>query len=224
MKTRSSTRLFARIALGVACATGATLVLAQAARPVHGDVVAVHDHVLQLKTAGGQESEFALPDDARISLRVPASLSAIAQHAFVGVAAAPRADGTLVASGVQIFPESMRGAGEGHRPMASVPGSTMTNATVSRVSGAPVVKNSMTNATVSKVDARGGGRMLHLTYQGGAQDILVPDNVPVVRVEAGDRTALKAGAHVIVYPTTNASGGLVASRIRVGANGSVPAI
>jgi len=108
--------------------------------------------------------------------------------------------------------------------MANLPGSTMTNATVSSVSSAPVAKNSMTNATVSKVDTLGGGRMLHLTYKGGAQDILVPANVPVVRFAAGDRAALTPGAHVIVYPTTSASGNLIASRISVGASGSVPPI
>ena len=214
----------ARFGAGVALAGAAALACAQSAPPVHGDVVAVHDHTLQVRTKSGQESDFALPEDATVSLREPASLAAISQNAFVGATAAPRADGTLVASEVHIFPESMRGTGEGHRPMARLPGSTMTNATVSRVSGAPVTKSSMTNATVSRVDARGGGRMLHLTYKGGAQDILVPDDVPVVRVARGDRAALTRGAHVIVYPTTNASGGLVASRISVGANGSVPPI
>jgi hypothetical protein len=200
------------------------LAFAQASRPVHGDVVAVNDRTLEVKTGSGQESSFALPDDARVSLRVPASLDAISQNSYVGATAAPRADGTLVASEVHIFPESRRGTGEGHYPMANLPGSTMTNATVSSVSSAPVAKNSMTNATVSKVDARGGGRMLHLTYKGGAQDILVPDDVPVVRAEEGDRSALTPGAHVIVYPTTNAKGALVASRISVGANGSIPPI
>jgi hypothetical protein len=221
-----STRLarLSRVAIAVVLGGAVTLAWAQASRPVHGDVVSVHDHMLQVKTASGQASDFALPDDARVGLRVPASLDAISPNSFVGATAAPRADGTLVASEVHIFPESMRGTGEGHRPMASVPGSTMTNATVSHVSSAPVVKNSMTNATVSKVDTQRGGRMLHLTYKGGAQDILVPDNVPVVRIAAGDRRSLEPGAHVIVYPTTNASGGLVASRISVGANGSVPPI
>jgi hypothetical protein len=66
--------------------------------------------------------------------------------------------------------------------------------------------------------------MLHLTYKGGAQDILVPDDVPVVRFARGDRAALTPGTHVIVYPTTSAGGGLVASRISVGGNGSVPPI
>ncbi len=42
----------------------------------------------------------------------------------------PQADGTQKAVEIHIFPEAMRGTGEGHRPWDLMPNSTMTNATV----------------------------------------------------------------------------------------------
>ena len=82
----------------------------------------------------------ALPEKVSINLRTPTDISAINSGSFVGATASPRADGTLVASEVHIFPESMRGTGEGHRPMEGA--NTMTNATndhrISRVAGVEI--------------------------------------------------------------------------------------
>ena len=160
-----------------------------------------------------------------MSLRVPATIDAIKPGAFVGTAATPGPNGTLVASEVHIFPEALRGTGEGHRPMPTLPGSTMTNATVSGVtSSASKARGTMTNATVENVGAAGKGRTLKLTYKGGEQTVFVPENVPVVLVEAGSRASLSPGEHVIVYAKRDASGGLAAQRISVGKYGSVPPI
>jgi uncharacterized protein DUF5666 len=197
---------------------------AQTRKAVRGDVVGVDGHTLHVKS-NGQVLDILLSDDARVSVRAPASLDAIRQGEFVGVTAKPGADGTLVASEVHIFPESRRGTGEGHYPMTGMPGSTMTNATVSRVSKAPArSRGSKTNATVASIGAEGSGRMLRLTYKGGEQNIFVPDATPVVRLESGTVASLTPGAHVIVNPTTNADGMLEASRVSVGKNGSVPPI
>lgn len=206
-----------------ALAVVATGAFAQAS-VIRGDVVDVDGRMLHVRAADGQTMDLVLPGDARVSVRAPASLAAIRQGEFVGATAKPGANGTLVASEVHIFPESMRGTGEGHHPMASLPGSTMTNATVASVSGARSGQRSMTNATVAGVGASGDGKMLHLTYKGGEQRILVPPGVPVVTFEPGSLASLSPGAHVIVYATTNPDGRLAASRIGVGKNGSVPPI
>jgi hypothetical protein len=113
----------------------------------------------------------------------------------------------------------MRGTGEGHRPMASKPGSTMTNATVSGVSGAP---RTMTNATVTKRDERAGALTLRLAYKGGGQTVVVPPGVPVTTFENGNRGSLVAGAHVVVYASRGGDSGLIAERISVGKNGWTP--
>ena len=89
---------------------------------------------------------------------------------YLGTIAAPRADGMLYASEVHIFPETMRGTGEGHRPMDTGPGNTMTNAMVSSVGAAKADArpgNTMTNATVAQVARGESDRRLTLTYAGG---------------------------------------------------------
>ena len=47
---------------------------------------------------------------------VKASMADIKPGMFVGSTAMPGADGNLTAVEVHIFPEAMRGTGEGHRP------------------------------------------------------------------------------------------------------------
>lgn len=209
----------------VAFACMATHALAQNARPIHGDVVGVDGRVLHLKSADGQTIDVTLADDARVGIRAPRSPDDIKQGEFVGATAKPDASGTLVASEVHIFPEARRGTGEGHYPLRSKPGNTMTNATVANVSKSPApAQRSMTNATVTNVGTDGGGRRLHLTYKGGEQDILVPSSTPVVLLEQGSVASLTPGAHVIVYATSGLDGRLVASRVSVGKNGSVPPV
>ncbi|HXU67473.1 MAG TPA: DUF5666 domain-containing protein [Casimicrobiaceae bacterium] len=206
-------------------ASSAALAKTTTTRVIRGDVAALEPSVLRVKSPTGQESIVRVPDDMRVSVRAPATLDAIKAGSYVGVTASRQPDGTLLASEVHIFPESMRGTAEGHRPMAALPGSTMTNATVARVSPAKsATRSTMTNTAVAKVGAAGNGRTLQLAYAGGEQTIVVPDGVPVVTTESGNRSSLSAGEHVIVTAQRGADGQLAASRISVGKNGSVPPI
>ena len=102
---------------------------------IRGDVVAINGANLQVKSTTGPTVAITLSDKVRVNARVPATLDAITQGLYVGTTATPQPDGTLLASEVHIFPETLRGSGEGHRPMDTVPGSTMTNATVASVTG-----------------------------------------------------------------------------------------
>jgi hypothetical protein len=126
---------------------------------------------------------------------------------------------------VHIFPETLRGSSEGHRPMDTVPGSTMTNATVASVTGADArTRGTTTNATVATVAGAEHGRTMRLTYKDGEKTVILPDNVPVVLTEPGDGSMLVPGAHVIVYAARKTDGTLIAERISVGKDGSVPPI
>lgn len=195
---------------------------AQPAPIVRGDVVSVEGNALRLTSASGEETTLRLADDFRVNLRVPATLNDIKPKTYVGATSTPGPNGTLIASEVHIFPEARRGAGEGHHPMSTMPGSTMTNATVSRVAGR--VPRTKTNGTVSKAGADDNGRTLTLRYKGGEQTVYVSDKTPIVRTEPGDRQLLTPGAHVIVYAKRETNGDLVAERISVGANGSAPPV
>jgi len=168
-----------------------------------------------------------LGKDVRISARSRASLEQIAPGAFLGTTAIPRADGILVASEVHIFPESMRGTGEGHRPMDVQIGSTMTNATVTTVKRGDAggkARSTMTNATVAGVAGADGERRMTLKYKDGEKTVVVPDGVPVVMVEPGELSMLTPGAHIVVSASRAPDGTLVADRISVGKDGLVPPI
>lgn len=205
--------------LALACAGVA---FGQPAPIVRGDVASIAGNVLRLTSASGEKTTIRLPDDVRVNLRVPATLDDIKPKTYLGATSTPGPNGTLIASEVHIFPEGRRGTGEGHHPMETMPGSTMTNATVLRIAGR--VPRTRTHGTVSKAGAADNGRTLTLHYKGGEQTVYVSEKTPIVRTEQGDRTLLTPGAHVIVYAKRETNGDLVAERVSVGANGSVPPI
>lgn len=177
----------------------------QAAMPdrVHGTVVSLDGDTLKMKTSDGQAEAVNLPDTVNVTALVNKKLSDIKAGDFVGSAAVQGADGKLHAQEVHIFAESMRGAGEGHRPM----------------SGA---SRSMTNATVTKVIADPEGQTLRLTYKGGEQDIEVGPDARVVGIIAGDRALLIPGAEVSVFVAKGADGSLTARGIQAEKDGVKP--
>lgn len=214
-------------AIGVAFVAAATDAVAQMpAQKMSADVVALEGRELRVRTAGGQVQTVKLADNVRFSGRSPATLASITSGGFVGTTAVPQPDGTLLASEVHVFPDSMRGTGEGHYPMPNLPGSTMTNATVTAVGNnrASTGGSTMTNATVSDVAGANHGRRMTLQYKGGEKVVVVPDTVPVVMVEPADRSMLVPGAHILVYASTQPDGTLSADRVTIGKNGFVPPI
>ena len=116
-----------------------------------------------------------------------------------------KADGTQKAIEVHIFPESRRGAGEGHRPWDLVPNSTMTNANVEQL--------------VTSVD----GPMLTMKYKDGEKKISVPNNATIVQFVSGDKSDLKPGAKIFIAAGTKLPNGDVETAgINVGKNGLTP--
>jgi hypothetical protein len=178
---------------------------AQAARLVRirATVDSADANSINLTTRAGQKITMAIASDTVIVAIVPIKLEDIKPGSFIGSAAMPQPDGTQRALEVHVFPENMRGIGEGHRPFDLRPQSTMTNGTVGTVSG-----------TTS--------RTLTVTYKDGQKTIVVPPDTPVVTYEPGSRALLIPGAHVIVMGTEASDGQLSASRISVGKDGLVP--
>ena len=124
---------------GVALGALATMVagiataLAQDAVRIRGTIERIDGSMYVVKARDGAELKVTLADNPQIAGVVKASLSDIKQGSFVGVTAMPQADGSQSALEVHIFPEAMRGTGEGHYPWDLRPQSTMTNANVERV-------------------------------------------------------------------------------------------
>jgi hypothetical protein len=188
-----------------------------------GDVVRVDGQSLELKSTSGETLAVKVSDQARLTLRAPTDASAIKPGAFIATTATPQPDGTLLASEVRVFGESLRGVGEGHRPMANLPGSTMTNATVASVSGGK--RESTTNAKVDSVtEPAPGEHSLRMTvqYKGGEKVVVVPDSVQIMTQETGDRSMLVPGTHIVAYVARQPDGTLVSERVSIGKNGYAP--
>lgn len=165
---------------------------------VMGTVESVHKGGLVVKSRDGKKVSVALPANARVIESVKASLADIKAGDFVGSAAVPAGNGRLRAQEVHIFPEDMRGVGEGHRPMGGRANRTMTNGNVAAV-------RSMTNGTVSGVSGS-STRVLTITYTGGKQEIEVGPATPVTRIVPVGKSQLKPGLTVLIFASRNASG------------------
>jgi hypothetical protein len=123
---------------------------------------------------------------------------------FIGTTTVGERNGALIAEEIHIFPESMRGTGEGHRDWDLRPNSKMTNANV-----ADVVK-------------MGKDRVLTVKYKDGEKKILVPASTVVVAFEPVEKSELKAGSHVFLIAQKQADGSLMAPRVNVGLKGQIP--
>ena len=184
------------------------LALAQSASTtrIHGTITALTSNKITVQMTGGDPVAIAFDPKTPITAVGAASLADIKPGSFIGTAAKTQADGTMVALEVHIFPESLRGQGEGHRLMEPQ-NTTMTNGTV----GSDM-------ANVSSVS----GRTLTIKYAGGEKTVLVPPGVPVVTFEVGNQALLTPGAHVSVSASEAAGGALSALRITVGKPGVTP--
>lgn len=203
---------FARsLGIGLAAIIAAPLIYTQIAWAqdpppvrVRGTIERVDGAIYVVKARDGTELKLTLADNPQIAGIVKASLSDIKQNSFVGVTAMPQPDGSLNAVEVHIFPESMRGTGEGHYPWDLQPQSTMTNANVQQV--------------VSAVD----GRTLTLKYKDGEKKITVPANAPIVTYVPGDKSDIKPGAKVFIVAAKQADGTLLGRAWRIGRDGLTP--
>jgi hypothetical protein len=142
--------------------------------------------------------------------QVPSDLTHITSTSYVGIPSVGQPDGTQLAKLVLIFPPELKGAAEGSVVTDPAPNqathSRMTNGSVSN----PAESHSrMTNGTVQA----GGGASLTVTYQGGAQTILVPAGVPVMKVAPDSSVTLGAGDTVYLATDKQADGSLTTNKI-----------
>ena len=171
---------------------------------VRGTIETFEGSDLAVKTREGPTAAIRLADNVRVVALAKATLADIKPGTFVGIAAMPRPDGPQMAIEVLIFPEAMRGAGEGHRPWDLMPESTMTNATVAE--------------TVARTD----GQTLTLKYKDGEKTIVVPPEAPIVTFIPAEKADLKVGARVFTAATRTEAGTFTAASITVGKNGVDP--
>jgi hypothetical protein len=166
--------------------------------------VSADGDTLSVRTRAGEQQTVHLKPTTRVILVVPAALTDVKPGSFVGVAALPGEGNELKAMEVHIFPEAMRGTGEGFRPFDLAPNSSMTNGNIA-----------------ARVDAASGPK-LTVAYKGGEQTIVVDPKTPIVSFEPGDRSELKAGAAIIARGPKQADGSIDGAFVLVGKDGLVP--
>ena len=207
--------MWTRTALGVClAATLVTFAMAEAATVrVRGTVEQVDGSVVTVVTAMGDKMAIALTADTKIVAIVKSSLASIQPGSFVGATALPESDGSWKAIEVHIFPESMRGAGEGDRPYDYKPKSTMTNGTVRTLAKSSV------DGTVEKADSTA----IVIGYRDGEKRITITSETVIVAYETAQRDELKPGAKVYISAATRQpDGSYVTSRVNVGRGIALP--
>ncbi len=190
--------------LGLAFAASAASAQQPQTIRIRGTIERVEGETYVVKSRDGVDYKVTVADNPQIAGVVNASLADIKQGSFVGVTGMPQADGSQKALEVHIFPESMRGSGEGHYPWDLPPQSTMTNANVEQ--------------TVASVE----GQTLTVKYKDGEQKIIVSPEKPIVAYVPGDRSDIKPGAKVFIAATKQPDGTLSARAWRVGRDGVTP--
>jgi hypothetical protein len=187
----------------ICCLAGAAFAQTPAPVRVRGTIDSVNAQTMVVTSREGQKVTLAVAPDVGVTAILAASIADIKPGSYIGTAAMPQEDGSLLAFEIQIFPESMRGVGEGHRPWDLQPQSTMTNGTVGTVTGS-------------------SDRTLTITYAGGEKTVAVAANTPIVTYEPGSPALLVPGAHIILFGNQAPDGKVTATRISVGKDGLVP--
>jgi hypothetical protein len=187
-------------------ATTSILALAQQTSPsrVRGSIESVDGDTLMVKSRGGEDVKLKMTGDIRVVGIVKIALSDIKIGSFIGTTTVPGAGGANNAVEVHVFPEDMRGTGEGSRPYDLKPNSSMTNATVAD----SVVGND--------------GHTLLIKYKDGEKKVVVGPDTPVVTYVPANKSDLKPGAKVIAFMKKLPDGSFETNRVSVGRDGLTP--
>jgi hypothetical protein len=172
---------------------------------IRGTIESVDGAMLMIKARDGTEMKVRTTDNVSVTGVVKATKADIKSGGYIGVTGMPEPDGSQKAIAIHIFPEAMRGTGEGFRPWDLRPNSTMTNATVDQ-----------------KVEANDGDTIV-VKYKDGEKKVLVTPETAIVTFMPGDKSELKAGAKVIIMGAVKKDDGtLEAARVNVGRDGITP--
>jgi hypothetical protein len=170
---------------------------------LRGVIEQIDAQSITIKERRGEIIKMAMPPNLNITEVYPIKMSDIQENSFIGTATLTSSSGRLEALEVLVFPEAMRGTGEGHYAWDLMPGSMMTN------------------ASVSQLKTIGTGRELKLDYKGGSQVVYVPENTPIVTFRPGSPALLVPQANAILT-VIEKDGQVSLLRITVGKDGFKP--
>ena len=171
---------------------------------VVGTVDKLDGNNLMVKANDGQPVTVVLDDNAVVFGVEKRTLADIKPGDYLASGGVKGTDGKIHALEVRIFPETLRGTGEGQRAWDAKPDGVMTNATVGTVSQSPE------------------GSVIHVKYKEGESDFTVGPEVPIVAYVAGDRSLLKPGAAIFTVAQKKPDGTLTTGRVTAEKNGVKP--
>lgn len=171
---------------------------------VRGSVVSLDGSHLVVHAKDGKDVTVNLADNFAALAVVKASMADIKEGTFIGTATVTQPDSTLRSLEVVVFPDKMRGTGEGHYPWDLGSSSMMTNATVANA--------------VKGIE----GQTVTVTYKGGEKKIDIPANVPVVALVPATKEEIKPGAVVFVPTQRQPDGSLNGGAVLFGKDGVIP--
>jgi len=171
---------------------------------IRGTVEKLDGQALTVKPREGQQVTVTLAPNVTIGYLVKKSLADIKAGDFVASTSTKGTDGKNHSVELRIFPEAMRGVGEGQYAWDLVPESLMTNATVSGVTGAPQ------------------GQILKVTYKGGESELIVGPDTPIFAYGSADTSLLKPGAAIFIVAFKKDDGTLSAGRVTAEKDGIKP--
>ena len=171
---------------------------------VVGTVDKLDSNNLMVKANDGQPVTVVLDDNAVVFGVEKRTLADIKPGDYLASGGVKGTDGKIHAVEVRIFPETLRGTGEGQRAWDAKPDGVMTNATVGTVSQSPQ------------------GGVIHVKYKEGESEFTVGPEVKIVAYVAGDRSLLKPGAAIFTVAQKKPDGTLTTGRVTAEKNGVKP--
>jgi hypothetical protein len=171
---------------------------------VRGAVVSLDGAKLVVRTKDGKDVPISLKDNYAALAAVKSSIADIKPGTFIGTATVTQPDSSMRSVEVVVFAEALRGTAEGHYAWDLGSNSMMTNGSVGNA--------------VQGVN----GQTVTVAYKGGEKKIDIPANVPVVELEIGDKSEIKAGSIVFVPTDKQADGALIGGAVVYGKDGVIP--
>jgi hypothetical protein len=171
---------------------------------IRGTVDKLDGNKLTVKSRDGQAVDIVLADNVGVVYLVKKSMADIKTGDYLASTGIKGSDGKIHAIEVRIFPEALRGAGEGQYPWDLKPDTVMTNATA---------------GTITKT---GDGNVVSVTYKGTTSDYTIDPTTPIFTYAQGDKSLLVPGAAVFVIANKKDDGTLTSARVTAEKDGIKP--
>jgi hypothetical protein len=171
---------------------------------IRGTIAKLDGHNLVIKSRDGTEMTVTLADNVQVAYLVKKSMADIKTGDYLASTGIKGTDGKIHAIEVRIFPEALRGAGEGQYPWDLKPDTVMTNATA---------------GTITK---SGDGNVVSVTYKGNTSDYTIDADTPIFTYAQGDTSLLVPGAAVFIVAPKKDDGSITAARVTVEKDGVKP--